>query len=270
MSKVPSPLTLRTVELLKGHLAEQPSPKMLELALRDLAKWRNQIIANTLTFRNGRVLPNGPFAGMHYQVKTSEGAAAARILGIYEASLAPVIETIVARAYSLVIDVGCAEGYYAVGLAQRMPGAKVMARDTNPVARNLCAVLAEVNGVAERVEVGGLFTHADFDLAMLQDTVVICDIEGAEETLMDPAVAPGLLYADILVECHDCFHAGLSDRIAARFASSHHIKRIGRVISDAALPDWMDNLSDLDRLLVLWEWRAGPTPWLWMTRRNRT
>jgi hypothetical protein len=26
----------------------------------------------------------------------------------------------------------------------------------------------------------------------------------------------------------------------------------------------MQELSDLDRLLALWEWRSGPTPWLWM------
>jgi hypothetical protein len=33
------------------------------------------------------------------------------------------------------------------------------------------------------------------------------------------------------------------------------------------LPEWMEGLSDMDRLLALWEWRTGPTPWLWMQRR---
>ena len=32
----------------------------------------------------------------------------------------------------------------------------------------------------------------------------------------------------------------------------------------AALPAWMEELPDLDRLIALWEWRSGPTPWLWM------
>ena len=36
--------------------------------------------------------------------------------------------------------------------------------------------------------------------------------------------------------------------------------------SDSALPDWMAEMSDLDRLLALWEWRTGPTPWLWMEK----
>ena len=269
MSQAASPLTLHVVELLKSRLDGAPSPRMLELALRDLAKWRSQVIANTLAARGDPVLQQGPFAGMHYPVQASEGAAAARILGLYEASLAPVIETIVARDYPLVIDVGCAEGYYAVGLARRMPAARVLARDLDPAARELCAALAEANGVAGRVEVGGAFTHADFALAEAQRTVVVCDIEGEEERLLDPDLAPGLQQADILVECHDCFSPGLSARIAGRFAPSHHVQRIDRAVSDAALPGWMESLSDLDRLLALWEWRAGPTPWLWMTRKAK-
>jgi hypothetical protein len=31
----------------------------------------------------------------------------------------------------------------------------------------------------------------------------------------------------------------------------------------------MDTLSDFDRLIALWEWRIGPTPWLWMTRKGK-
>ena len=269
MSEDPSPLTLHMVDRLKRHLSAPPSPRVLEMALRDLAKWRSQLIANTLTARGDRVLPNGPFAGMVYAVAASEGAAAARMLGLYESSLVPVIEGIVARAYPLVIDVGCAEGYYAVGLARRMPGARVLARDMDATARDRCAALARANGVADRVEVGGAFAPADFAIARGQDTVVICDIEGAEEDLLNPAAAPGLLHADILVECHDGFRPGLSDRIAARFAPTHDVRRIGRAVSDAGLPEWMETLSDLDRLLALWEWRAGPTPWLWMTRKDR-
>ena len=69
--------------------------------------------------------------------------------------------------------------------------------------------------------------------------------------------------ADILVECHDVMRPGLTDLLAARFAASHHVTRINRQI-DARLPDWMEELSDLDRLIALWEWRGGPTPWLWM------
>ena len=262
----PSPFTISATETLRAFAAHSPDNAHLTAAFRHLAKWRAQLIANTLIARSGTVVLTGPFKGMHYGLRASEGSASARLLGVYEASLAPVIETVIARAYPLVIDIGSAEGYYAVGLARRMPLARVMARDANPQAQDLCRRLAAMNGVEARVEVGGVMTHADLDLCLNQKTLVLCDIEGAEAELLDPVAAPGLRAADILVECHDVMRPGLTDLIAGRFAATHHITRIERALN-ATLPDWMNELSDLDRLIALWEWRGGPTPWLWMQAR---
>ena len=266
-SQAPSPLTIAATETLRRIAAAPADPDQLAAALRHLAKWRSEIIANTLVNRSGTVVLSGPFKGMDYGVRASEGSRAARLVGAYEASLAPVIEEIIARAYDLVVDVGSAEGYYAVGLARRMPGARVLARDANPKAQALCAALATLNGVAARVEIGGVMDHSDFDICKAARTVVICDIEGAEAGLLDPARAPGLLSADILVEAHDCITPGLTKLIADRFAPTHDVQIIGRKLDDSGLPAWMESLSDLDRLIALWEWRAGPTPWLWMKRK---
>ncbi len=262
----PSPLTLAATEGLRAIAGKDPDPAHLAAALRHLAKWRSQLVAATVLKRRGSRVLGGPFAGMDYGMRAAEGAQAARLLGVYEASLAPVIEDIIARAYPLVIDIGSAEGYYAVGLARRMPGARVLARDEDPQAQALCRTLADLNGVADRVEIGGRMAHGDFAICARQPSVIICDIEGAEDGLLDPARASGLDQADILVECHDAFHPGLTERIAARFQTSHHIMRLNRHL-DPTLPDWMEDWSDLDRLIALWEWRAGPTPWLWMTRK---
>lgn len=257
-----SALTIAATRQLRDMAAADPSLRQLTSALRHLAKWRSAVLENTLVAQSGQVVLSGPFKGMIYDVRASEGSRTARLLGVYEASLAPVIEAIIARAYPLVIDVGSAEGYYAVGLARRMPGARVLARDQNPKAQALCATLAATNGV--QVEIGGRMDHADFALCADQPTVIICDIEGAEGALLDPVAAPGLIHADILVEVHEGMQPGLLALLQARFAATHRITRLDRRLDDSALPDWAERLSDLDRLLLLWEWRATPTPWLWM------
>lgn len=269
MNDAPSDLTLAVARQLRAIMDETPSQKSLEAAFRLLAKWRAQLIDNTIVKRSGKMVLGGPFAGMDYSVGVTEGAGPPRRLGCYEAVLIPVIETIIARAYPLVVDIGAADGYYAVGLARRMPGTRVLARDTNLAAQAACRTLAAINGVADRVDVGGEVSHSDFDLCNKTESLVICDIEGAEDALLDPARAPGLLDADILVEVHDCFALGLSSRIAARFAATHRVTRLDRRIDGGALPSWMEELSDLDRLIALWEWRAGPTPWLWIERHER-
>lgn len=259
-----SALTQKVTRDLRDILAAEPDVRRLNRALRHLAKWRYQLIDNTLVARSGNTVMGGPFAGMKYEVLASEGARVARVLGVYETSLVPIIEGIIARQVPVILDVGCAEGYYAVGLARRMPSTVIHARDINPRARALVAELAAKNDVSDRVVIGGEVGYADFDLCRQQETVVICDIEGAEDKLMDPLAAPGLAHADILVEVHDVFSPGLTDRIAARFEATHTITRIGRHLDTSTLPAWTEELGDLDRLLMLWEWRGGPTPWLWM------
>lgn len=267
MAKPASLLTISATDTLKRLLEGPADVARLEQAFRHLAKWRSELISNTLVERSGTKVLSGPFKGMEYPVRASEGSRSCRLLGAYEASLAPVIEEIVTKAYPVVIDLGSAEGYYAVGLARRLPKARVLARDANPKAQALCAALAAANGVAERVEIGGLLEHADFDLCQAQKTLVVCDIEGAEGALLDPVRAPGLRSADILVEAHDCIQHGLSHLLVERFRATHHIRVIGRRLDDSGLPDWMEALSDLDRLVALWEWRSGPTPWLWMVQK---
>ncbi|HMS94810.1 MAG TPA: class I SAM-dependent methyltransferase [Tabrizicola sp.] len=267
MTQPPSALTMATESGLVRLQAEPPSPKRLAAQLRLLAKWRAAQLENTLVTRTGAIVAAGPFAGLAYPVKAAEGGRAPRLLGAYEASLHPVIETVISRAYPQVLDIGCAEGYYAVGLAGRMPGTMVHARDSDPRARAYCAEMARANDVDARVLIGPEVTHSDFSLCTAAPTFILCDIEGAEAELLDPALAPALLLADILVEVHEGMRPGLLALLTSRFAASHRITRIDRMLRPDLLPDWAETLSDLDRLLLLWEWRASPTPWLWMEQR---
>ena len=259
-----TPLTQAIDASLARIAADPPGPARLEAQLRQLAKWRSILLANTIAARNGPTVAHGPFSGMTYPVGTSEGGRAPRLLGAYEASLHPVIETVIARGYPQVLDLGCAEGYYAVGLARRMPASTIHARDSDPQARSLCTTLAQANGVADRLHIGPEVAHADLALCAEAPTFILCDIEGAEDALLDPARAPALTRADLLVETHS---PKTLDRLTDRFAPSHQITRIDRNLRPDLLPDWAETLSDLDRLLLLWEWRARPTPWLWMERK---
>jgi hypothetical protein len=225
------------------------------------------VLANTLAVLGQGVIATGPFAGMRYPMQASEGGRAPRLLGTYEASLHPVIETVIARAYAQVLDIGCAEGYYAVGLARRMPETVVHARDRESRARKLCAELARANGVEAQLRIGPEVTHADLACCSDAPTFILCDIEGGEATLLDPVLAPGLADADMLVEVHEGMRPGLLSALSDRFKPTHRITRIDRSLRADLLPAWAERLSDLDRLLLLWEWRATPTPWLWMERR---
>jgi len=55
-----------------------------------------------------------------------------KLLGCYEAELHPVFAKWQAVPFRQVVNVGAAEGYYAVGCARLWPEAQVIAFETNP------------------------------------------------------------------------------------------------------------------------------------------
>ena len=103
----------------------------------------------------GNIVASGPFAGMKYASGSIGSRLLPKILGTYELELHPTIEKICQRSFDLIIDVGAAEGYYAVGMALRNSDAEVIAFETEVGGQNLIKEMADINGVADRVSVRG-------------------------------------------------------------------------------------------------------------------
>lgn len=242
----------------------------LNEALRLLSKWRSVLIQNTLLERHGTVVLDGPLKGLDFLPQSAEGCHIAKLLGCYEQPLQPFIEAAIRAGYPAVLNIGCAEGYYAVGMARRMTATEVLAFDLNPKAQEVCRALAQKNGVGERVKVGALFKPEDFAQYGNRRVLVLCDIEGAELDLLRPEAAPALAGMDLIVESHECLRSGITQTLIDRFSSTHEIT----VVQDNGqrqlphAPAWFDKLAHLDQLLAVWEWRSGPTPWLVMKSRR--
>ncbi len=252
-------------ERIAGWPAEASVGELNEL-LRTLGRWRSRMLANTFLARHGPVILGGPFAGMTYVDHATEGALIPRLLGTYESELHPHLAAFAASGLDAVVDVGCAEGYYAVGLARMIPGAIVHAHDIDEKARAACAELAVRNGVADRVVVGGEFRPDDFAAFADRRTLVMVDAEGAEVDILQPA--PALAGMAIIVETHDLYRPGALATLIERFSPTHDIVRVDQQPKVFDLPAWLQALPHLDQLLAVWEWRAAPTPWLVMRPRG--
>ena len=236
--------------------------------MRMLGRWRSRVLANTFIHHHGAVIAGGPFAGMKYLDTATEGALIPRLLGTYESELHPHLTAIEAGGLDCVIDVGCAEGYYAVGLARAMPGVTVYAYDTDENARARCAELAGMNGVADRVIVGGEFAPDGFEAFAGRRALVMVDAEGAEVDILQPALSPALAGMNVIVETHDLYRPGALAIMSERFAPTHDIVRVEQAPKTFDMPPWLAELPHLDQLLAVWEWRARPTPWLVMTPKT--
>jgi hypothetical protein len=174
----------------------------------------------------GAVVSSGPFSGMKYVQRAIGSMYIPKLVGSYEAELNDVIEYFSKIKYTTIIDVGCAEGYYAIGLARRNPSSLIYAFDIDGPARSLCTEMADLNGVSDQVFVAGECKHMTLTKLIDTNSLLIVDCEGAEYDLLDPQKVPQLCSTDMLVELHDFLNPHITPAIVKRFEATHKIKLI--------------------------------------------
>lgn len=226
--------------------------------------------------RSRRRVAGGPFAGMQYVAESVYGAHVPKLVGCYERELHEVIENIIRAAPPVVIDVGTAEGYYAVGLALRLPRSRVIGFDLMESARRQLERLAVANGVRDRIDVrGGCDPRALEEALSLGPAVVICDVEGYEDVLLNPGAVPGLREVPILVELHDTKVPGVTRRVVERFRSTHDVLQVGQ--SPRAANEYVFSKHLTRRVLpgavvryALNEFRTPGTSWAWLAPKGQS
>ena len=219
--------------------------------------------------RGDFVILNGPFKGMRYFAMSSSSALAPKLIGSYELELQPSVELMASKRINRIIDIGCAEGYYAVGMALRFPSAKVHAFDSDKVARARCAELAALNKVEKRVQLHGFCTVEELKLVLCeQPALVICDCEGGEAILLDPEKIPALRWADALVELHEDVVPNLVQTITTRFAHTHKLTFLDPIPRRSELHSALKQLPSNDQRWALEEFRKGKMKWVCMEARS--
>lgn len=222
--------------------------------------------------RLAHTVHQGPFAGMQYVGDSVGSAYYPKLLGTYELQLHPYIQRIVAARFPVIIDVGAAEGYYAVGLARMLPGTPIVAYEMTTRGQALVAQMAERNGVRAQLHIRGTCDANTLQQELIQypKACIIMDVEGAEAQLLNPTAIPALLQCTILVELHPMEVKDVKQVVMDRFAASHHIEVITETPRTLAhfplqLPAWMHSLYRPLILRSMSENRVEPMQWLYMT-----
>ncbi len=201
---------------------------------RNAARWRR--LEQTIP---GGSVRSGPFAGAHFD-RVTTGCDFPKRLGSYELELHQVIQSW--TGYRRVIDVGCGEGWYIVGVARLLPEAEVLGFDISLAAQDASRENTRRNGV--NAEIGGEITPAGLQERIVADTLLIVDIEGAEADLLDPVAVPALGLADLLVETHDFARPGVTELLVDRFSDrSDQVRALSESRPDANQWLWMPAAS---------------------------
>lgn len=220
----------------------------------------------------------GPFQGMNIPLSgVSKRLLPSYVLGSTELELRDLIERLIASNYSTIINVGAADGYYAVGFARRSPHSRVIAFEALPELQPIIERTARLNGVGNQIRILGL---CDCDSLRAElagaagPVLIVVDIEGFETQLLELREVPELRFADILIETHDSFVPNCTETIAARFEQTHRIERFvaqPRTIADFP-PNFLPSLpKHFPQLAVdlMDERRMGLQQWLFCEANSK-
>jgi hypothetical protein len=203
-----------------------PSPVFRELETRagrrEAIRWLRERgvldLAQKVAEYFDYTVQDGPFRGMRYtRTAILTHHTTPNLLGTYERQLYPLLGEAAARA-ELIVDIGSAEGYYAVGLA-RLTGKAVFAFDTNGSERQMISEMAALNQVSHLLTVSPWCSSTKLsDLVRGKRALVFCDIDGGEFSLFMPEVVEALRGCDVFIELHGtpAENAGLIQRFVGR------------------------------------------------------
>jgi hypothetical protein len=216
------------------------------------------------------IVQSGPFKGMKMlrEKVWADGALSPMLLGCHEKELWREIEAEISRlkvmASPVVLNVGCAEGYYAVGLKRRLPVAMVIVVDSNCEAILATKKLMAANDVL--VEPAYTFEAA---LKVATPDLIVMDCEGAEVDYLDPVRFPGVFdKTTVIVELHQSADQDTGNILLGRFSQTHFVFLIwegGRDPNDYPL---LREQPSLTRWLAVCEDRCMQMAWFLIRPRQ--
>lgn len=241
----------------------------LEKELKHVADTRRWELLPFIFEKTNSQVQQGPFKGMTIlpYVSWGDGDTASKLLGEYESELHNAIENSILWNPDVVINVGCAEGYYIIGYGMRLPNTRLIAVDVN----NSAISVTVDNGIANNVKnIEGIVAvinnqWLDEICNNMSRPLIFMDCEGAELELLDLNKTKSLVRSSIIVECHDSVINGITESLQKRFKDTHNVNMITQTTKNPYKFDFLKNLSDCDKWALVHEGRPCTMNWLYLT-----
>ena len=219
----------------------------------------------------GLTVAHGPFKGMELSndVWWSRNDNITQILGIYEQHVLERLKSFSAEGNRFV-DIGAADGYFAIGMAYSKMYSEVFAFEIDPSGQDRIKKNAVRNQCSDIVSVFGEADYSSLEKLVCDSikTTILIDIEGAEYKLLDDKMLTLLSSCYIICELHPFLvYDGykLQNKLIEMAKQKFNVELIKRKNYSPNIFSELDNLSDEERLIAVGEGRAKNTSWLVLT-----
>jgi hypothetical protein len=191
------------------------------------------------------------------------------MLGLYEQEvLASLVDA--PDRFRVFVDVGAADGYYAVGLLYNGRVDRSIAFEIIPEGRQAIKLLAIENGVSDRIKIlGAASDEFENDLAEQKivsgETMFLIDIEGAEFRVLTEKVFAFLKDSLIVVEMHAHIYPDPQwqlDRLIEKSSKTHTVTSWLPGARNPWTIKELESFTELDRWILCSEGRVEVQQWL--------
>ena len=221
-------------------------------------------VAKELAF----TIASGPFSGLKLPSRSSWslGDLPAKLVGLYEQELHPYVLKCVANAPDCIVNVGCADGYYAAAFGRLLPNAAIFGTDIDQKFESEFHETLSINGLKGHFLLDFKFSKAEA-FEPFTRIIWIVDCEGYERNI--PELEEEIRKkSDFLIECHECFVPNVTENLIDMLSKTHDIciaRFSGRNPNDVQA---FSHLDSFEKFLMVCEFRAETTQWIYAQARG--
>jgi len=220
----------------------------------------------------GHVIAYGPFKGMKLsdEVWWSNNDRITQMLSIYEEHILARLKNFSTQGASRFIDIGAADGYFAIGMAYSKIYSKVYAFEIEPKGQKKIKDNSAVNHVENIVSVFGEADYSSIQNLLRENikTSFLIDIEGSEYQLLDEQMLSLVSSCYLICELHPWLVDDgdqLQRKLIERARKKFNVELIKRETYSPNIFSELDDLSDEERLIAVGEGRRKNMQWLVLT-----
>lgn len=174
--------------------------------LNDTAERARARVLAHITGLYGNEVQYGPFKGMLLGEKIwwSKFDVTTKLLGVYEQHIVHFLSEFYLDSTVPFIDIGAADGYYAVGVARRSWAKRVYAFEISEQGRSVLAVNARINNCLADIQINSEAKEEYLAeiISQYHSAFLLIDIEGAEYALLNSSTLELLKDCTMIIELH--------------------------------------------------------------------
>lgn len=184
-----------------------------------------------------------------------------KVFGLYENQI---LKWIGQKKFDLLIDIGAADGYYALGMLYSNIASTAVTFEISFKDREICKASAITNGVLDKIIIKGEATSSEIIQVIKGHNhgLIIMDIEGGEYDLITREVLEAARNYYVVIEIHEVKNEEVKSSMLKLCQEFHNIEKLTGLERDFPTDKFIEQLTDNERALLVSEGRPYAMSWV--------